>query len=284
MYYLWKGALIKLPSQLVEKYYRTESLPHIWCPGCGNGIVTRAIVKAIDNLGLKQDNICIVSGIGCSSRASGYLDFNTIHTTHGRALAFATGIKFANPELHVIIITGDGDCAAIGGNHLIHAARRNIDLTTIVFNNNIYGMTGGQYSPTTPMGDRGTTAPYGSIDSNFDLCDLARSAGATYVARSTVYGANMIIKQVEEGIKNKGFSFIETLSTCPTYYGRKNKKGDAVEMIRSLKEMAVNRTAYEKLPNERKEGKIIVGELYRSERPEYTQEYERLIDSFKGEI
>lgn len=273
-----------MPSQLVEKYYRTDSLPHIWCPGCGNGIVTRAIVKAIDNIGLNQDDVCIVSGIGCSSRAAGYLDFNTIHTTHGRALAFATGIKFANPKLHVIVITGDGDCAAIGGNHLIHAARRNIDITTIVFNNNIYGMTGGQYSPTTPMGDKGTTAPYGNIDPNFDLCDLAIAAGATYVSRSTVYGTNMIIKQVEEGIKNRGFSFIETLTICPTYYGRKNKKGDAVEMMVNLKDITVNKTAYEKLSEEKRKGKIIIGELYRGQRPEYTDEYSKIMESFKGEI
>ena len=269
-----------MPSQLVDKYYRTESLPHIWCPGCGNGIVTRAIVKAIDNLGLNQDDLCIVSGIGCSSRASGYLDFNTIHTTHGRALAFATGIKFANPNLHVIVITGDGDCAAIGGNHLIHGARRNIDITTVVFNNNIYGMTGGQYSPTTPIGDKGTTAPYGNIDANFDLCDLAKAAGATYVSRATVFGANMIIKQVENGIKNKGFSFIETITTCPTYYGRKNKKGDSVDMITYLKETAVNKAAYEKLPEEKRKGKIIVGELYKGERPEYVEEYNKIIESF----
>lgn len=269
-----------MPSQLVDKYFRTESLPHIWCPGCGNGIVTRAIVKAIDNLELNRDDVCIVSGIGCSSRSSGYLDFNTIHTTHGRALAFATGIKFANPNLHVIVITGDGDCAAIGGNHLIHAARRNIDITTIVFNNNIYGMTGGQYSPTTPTGDKGTTAPYGNIDANFDLCELAKAAGATYVSRSTVYGANMIIKQVEEGIKNKGFSFIETITTCPTYYGRKNKKGDAVDMMNYLKENSVSKIAFEKLPEEKRRNKILVGELYKGQRPEYIEEYNMIIDSF----
>ncbi|MCF6459729.1 2-oxoacid:ferredoxin oxidoreductase subunit beta [Clostridium sp. Cult3] len=269
-----------MPSQLVDKYFRTESLPHIWCPGCGNGIVTRAIVKAIDNLELNRDDVCIVSGIGCSSRSSGYLDFNTIHTTHGRALAFATGIKFANPNLHVIVITGDGDCAAIGGNHLIHAARRNIDITTIVFNNNIYGMTGGQYSPTTPTGDKGTTAPYGNIDANFDLCELAKAAGATYVSRSTVYGANMIIKQVEEGIKNKGFSFIETITTCPTYYGRKNKKGDAVDMMNYLKENSVSKIAFEKLPEEKRRNKILVGELYKGQRPEYIEEYNKIIDSF----
>lgn len=269
-----------MPSQLVNKYFRTGSLPHIWCPGCGNGIITRAIVKAIDNLGLSQNKVCIVSGIGCSSRASGYLDFNTIHTTHGRALAFATGIKFSKPDLHVIVITGDGDCAAIGGNHLIHAARRNIDITTIVFNNNIYGMTGGQYSPTTPTGDKGTTAPYGNIDANFDLCDLAKVAGATFVSRSTVYGANMIIKQVEEGIKNKGFSFIEAITICPTYYGRKNKKGNAVDMITYLKENAVNKTVYDKLSEEQRKGKILVGELYKGQRPEYVEEYNKIIELF----
>lgn len=267
-------------SQLVEKYYRTECLPHIWCPGCGNGIITRAIVKAIDNLKLDKDNVCIVSGIGCSSRASGYLDFNTIHTTHGRALAFATGIKFANPELHIIVITGDGDSGAIGGNHLIHTARRNIDITTIVFNNNIYGMTGGQYSPTTPTGDKGTTAPYGNIDANFDLCELAKTAGATYVSRSTVYGANMIIKQVEEGIKNKGFSFVETITVCPTYYGRKNKKGDAVDMINNLKEISINKSNYDKLSEKERKGKIVVGELYKKQREEYTETYNKLIKSF----
>ncbi|MBZ2173785.1 2-oxoacid:ferredoxin oxidoreductase subunit beta [Schnuerera sp. xch1] len=267
-------------SQLIGKYYRTGSLPHIWCPGCGNGIILRAIVKAIDNLGLNQDDVCVVSGIGCSSRASGYLDFNTVHTTHGRALAFATGIKFANPDLHVIVITGDGDSAAIGGNHLIHTARRNIDITTIVFNNNIYGMTGGQYSPTTPTGEKGTTAPYGNIDANFDLCELAKAAGATYVSRSTIYGANMIINQVEEGIKNKGFSFIETISICPTYYGRKNKKGNAVDMINQLKEMSINKTAYDKLSKEKRNGKIVVGELHKSQRTEYTEEYEKIIQSF----
>lgn len=269
-----------MPSKLVEKYFRTDFLPHIWCPGCGNGIVTRSIVKAIDNLGLKQDDVCIVSGIGCSSRASGYLDFNTIHTTHGRALAFATGIKLARPELEVIVITGDGDSAAIGGNHLIHAARRNIDITTIVFNNNIYGMTGGQYSPTTPTGDIGTTAPYGNIDANFDLCNLAQAAGATYVSRSTIHGANMIIKQVEKGIQNKGFSFVEVMTTCHTYYGRRNKKGDAVDMIEFLKNNTINKAAYDRLPEEKRGDKLIVGELYQSERPEYVEEYEKVIKSF----
>ncbi len=269
-----------MPSELVKKYYRSNRLPHIWCPGCGNGIVTRSIVKAIDNLGLNKDEVCIVSGIGCSSRGSGYLDFNTIHTTHGRALAFATGIKFANPKLTVIVITGDGDSAAIGGNHLIHAARRNIDITTVVYNNNIYGMTGGQYSPTTPTGDKGTTAPYGNIDSNFDLCKLSQAAGATYVGRGTVYNPNQIIQLIEEGIKSKGFSFVETVTLCPTYYGRKNKKGNAVDMMNFLKENTINVKAVKKLPKDKVKDKIIVGELYKESRPEYTEKYNKLVKSF----
>ena len=168
---------------LVENYFRMEKFPHIWCPGCGHGIIMASIARAIEKLGLDKDKVCIVSGIGCSSRAPGYMDFNTLHTTHGRALAFATGVKLANPELEVIVIAGDGDLSAIGGNHLIHSARRNINLTTICFNNNIYGMTGGQYSPTTPTHEKGTTAPYGNIDKPFDIAKLAIGAGATYSAQ-----------------------------------------------------------------------------------------------------
>lgn len=272
-----------MSGQLVEKYFRTENLPHIWCPGCGNGIVTRAIVKAIDSLDLNKDEVCIISGIGCSSRAPGYLDFNTLHTTHGRALAFATGIKLSKPELTVIVISGDGDASAIGGNHLIHAARRNIDITTIVFNNNTYGMTGGQYSPTTPTGEKGTTAPYGNIDSNFDLCDLAKGAGATFIARGTIYGANLLQKLIESGIKNKGFSFIEALTICPTYYGRKNKKGSIVNMTTFLKDNAINIVAWDKLPEEKRKGKFVVGEIHNNPRSEYTQEYDKIIKSLLKE-
>lgn len=272
-----------MPSKLVETYFRSNKLPHIWCPGCSNGIVMRAIVKALDNLNMNKDDVCIVSGIGCSSRATGYLDFNTLHTTHGRALSFATGIKMANPKLEVIVITGDGDSAAIGGNHLIHSARRNIGITTIVFNNNIYGMTGGQYSPATPTGAMGTTAPYGNIDSNFDLCQLVKAAGATYVARSTAFHTNMIISQVEEGIRNKGFSFIEVASICPTYYGRKNKMGNAVDMMKNFKENTVNIKAAEKMNLEQINNKLIIGEFHKATKPEYTEEYQKIIDSFQKE-
>ncbi len=270
-----------MTSNLVENYFRMDKLPHIWCPGCGHGIITRAVIKAIDELKLDKNKVCIVSGIGCSSRAPGYLDFNTLHTTHGRALAFATGLKHANPELEMIVITGDGDSSAIGGNHLIHAARRNIGITTVVYNNNIYGMTGGQYSPTTPTGDKGTTAPYGNIDKGFDICNLSQAAGATYTARATVYHAQLLTKLIKNGINNKGFSIIDAVSICPTYYGRKNKKGDAVKMMEWLKGNAVNVTAAAKLPKEKLEGKFLIGELYNNPQPEYTEEYKKIIESFK---
>ncbi|MBE3588370.1 MAG: 2-oxoacid:ferredoxin oxidoreductase subunit beta, partial [Thermoanaerobacteraceae bacterium] len=196
----------------VESHLRSDRFPHIWCPGCGNGIVLAALVRAIEELDLNPDKTVVVSGIGCSSRAAGYLDFNTLHTTHGRALAFATGIKLARPELAVFVLMGDGDAAAIGGNHFIHAARRNIDLTAVVFNNNIYGMTGGQFSPLTPTDKRATTAPYGNMERSFDLAELARAAGATYVARATTYHATMLEKFIVAGAKNKGFSVIEAVT------------------------------------------------------------------------
>ena len=220
-------------------YFRQETLPHIWCPGCGHGTVTGALVRAIMRLDLDKNKVCIVSGIGCSSRAVGYLDFDTLHTAHGRALAFATGIKLARPELKVIVMTGDGDCTAIGGNHFIHAARRNIDITTIVMNNNIYGMTSGQYSPMTPKGMYGTTAPYGNLERSFDLCELAKAAGATYVARGTSYHVPLLINLIESAIQNKGFSVVEAVVQCPTYFGRKNKVGGPVEMLNWIKDGVV---------------------------------------------
>ena len=191
-----------------EAYFRQNRLPHLWCPGCGNGIVMKAIVQAIEKEGLTQDNTVIVSGIGCSSRASGYMDFDTLHTAHGRAIPFATGVKLANPELNVVVITGDGDCTAIGGNHFIHGCRRNVDLTVVLFDNNIYGMTGGQASPMTPTGKKATTAPYGSVDRPFNACALAGAAGATYVARSTAFHVKHLTDMISGGLRNKGFSFI----------------------------------------------------------------------------
>lgn len=270
-------------NPMIDKYFRAERLPHIWCPGCGHGVIMHSIVKAIDSMSWNKDDVVIVSGIGCSSRAPGYMDFNTLHTTHGRALAFATGIKLANPKLQIVVVTGDGDAAAIGGNHLIHAARRNIDLTVIVFNNNVYGMTGGQFSPTTPFSDKGTTAPYGSIDPPFDIASLAVSAGATYCARTTCYHVPTMDKYLKEAMNHRGFSLVEAISICPTYYGRKNKKGSAVQMMMHLKESFVDFKKAESMSDEDLIGKKTMGKYDIPQRPEYTDLYQEIINSLSKE-
>lgn len=272
-----------MPSKHILNNFRTSRLPHIWCPGCGHGVLMKSITMAIEEIGLNKDDVVIVTGIGCSSRAGGYLDFNTLHTTHGRALSFATGVKLANPDLHVICIMGDGDSSAIGGNHLIHSCRRNIDITAVIFNNNIYGMTGGQYSPTTPTDDKGTTAPYGNIDKPFDICMLSAAAGATYVARATAYHANVMKNYVKKAILHKGFSVVEGMSGCPTYYGRKNKKGDAPEMFEFMKNNYVDIKAASKMDEEKLKGKTFIGEFVNKEEPEYTDMYQQIINSFRKE-
>ena len=262
----------------LERYLRRTALPHIWCPGCGNGIIAAAICRAIDKKNLDPLKTVIVSGIGCSSRMVGYLNFNTVHTAHGRALTFATGVKLANPELNVIVVMGDGDGTAIGGNHFIHAARRNIDLTTIVINNNIYGMTGGQYSPTTPTGAKATTAPYGNIERDFDIAKLAIASGASYVARATAFHTVLATDLIAKGIETKGFSVIEVISQCPIYYGRKNKLGSASKMLEGQRDNAVMVKAAEKMNPEQLQGKFLIGELYNNPVPEYTAEYQKIID------
>ena len=261
-----------------EKYFRMGRLPHIWCPGCGNGIVMKALAQAALKLGLDQNKTAIVSGIGCSSRASGYMDFDTLHTAHGRAIPFATGVKLANPEMKVIVITGDGDCTAIGGNHFIHGARRNVDLTVILFNNNIYGMTGGQASPLTPVNKKATTAPYGTVDRPFDPCELAKAAGATYVARSTAFHVNQLVELIAGGIENNGFSLIEAITQCPISYGRRNKMGDAAAMLKWMSQNGVPLAAYQKLSEEQKGEKFPTGILHQSSFAEYTDEYAHIID------
>ena len=202
-----------------DRYLKPGRIPHIWCSGCGDGIVLKALIRAIAGLGIHRDEAVMVSGIGCSSRTPGYIDINTLHTTHGRALAFATGVKHANPDLHVIVVTGDGDATAIGGNHYIHAARRNIDITVLLYNNYIYGMTGGQVSPTTRPGDRASTAPYGNIEPAFNISGLARAAGASFVARGDVYNVKKLEKLIKLALQRKGFSLLEILSPCPTFSG-----------------------------------------------------------------
>ncbi|NLO88184.1 MAG: 2-oxoacid:ferredoxin oxidoreductase subunit beta [Firmicutes bacterium] len=255
---------------------RADKMPHIWCPGCGHGIILAAFLRAMAAKEVDPDKVVVVSGIGCSARASGYLDFNTLHTTHGRAIAFATGIKLANPELMVVVLTGDGDCAAIGGNHLIHGARRNIDLTVIVFNNSIYGMTSGQYSPLTPHRKKATTAPYGNFDHPFDLVELAKGAGATFVARGATAYPRQLEKVISHGLDHKGFSVIEAVSQCPTYYGRRNKMGSAVDMLHWIKENTS--------PGGKEEGKIPLGVFVQVQRPEYCSNYYESIESLaRGE-
>ena len=266
-----------------EKYFRQNRLPHLWCPGCGNGIAMKAIVMAIEKKGLSQDNTVIVSGIGCSSRASGYMDFDTLHTAHGRAIPFATGIKLAHPELNVIVITGDGYCTAIGGNHFIHGCRRNVDLTVVLFNNNIYGMTGGQASPTTPLGGKATTAPYGSVDRPFDPCNLAQAAGATYVARSTAFHVKHLSDMIADGLDNKGFSFIEAMVQCPTAFGRKNKMGSPANMMKFMRDNAVMKVVWDKLPDEKKlEPKFPIGVFYNAGDTDYTSAYDKVIEAAGG--
>jgi 2-oxoglutarate/2-oxoacid ferredoxin oxidoreductase subunit beta len=259
-----------------DKYLRLEKFPLIWCPGCGDGIVLKAILRAIDRIGWSQDEICMVSGIGCSSRTPGYVDVNTLHTTHGRALTFATGVKMARPELKVIVVTGDGDGTAIGGNHFIHAARRNIDITVLLYNNWIYGMTGGQVSPATPTGDRGSTAPFGSIEPNFDIAALAAAAGACFVARETVAKPLVLDRIIEKALLKKGFSLVEVMTPCPTAYGRRNKAGDAVEMTEFLKIHSVPVAKAGEIPEEEKARAVVTGVIVDLDRPEYTEEYARL--------
>jgi 2-oxoglutarate ferredoxin oxidoreductase subunit beta len=266
-------------SETLQKLRKNKKFPTIWCSGCGIGVVMGALVRAIDHLGLNNDEVALVAGIGCTARMPIYLDFNTLHTTHGRALAFATGLKIARPDMKVIAIMGDGDALAIGGNHFIHAARRNIGITAIVVNNAIYGMTGGQYSPTTPIKGRATTAPYGNIEPPFPICDMAIAAGASYVARSTVYHALELDKFISEAIAKDGFSVIEAVSYCHTTYGRLNKLGTAADMMRALKDNSLSQSAYGRLsPEEQSQNtKIVRGNLINIERPQYTAVYSDLI-------
>ena len=256
---------------------RKDKFPHIWCEGCGDGIALKAILRAVQNIGLEPNEIAMVSGIGCSSRTPGYVDFNTLHTTHGRAIAYATGLKLARPELHVIVVTGDGDATAIGGNHLIHAARRNINLTVLVYNNHIYGMTGGQVSPTTPMGDFATTAPYGGMENTFDIAGLTIAAGASFVARSTVYHAKVLERMIEKAMRKIGFSLVEIMSPCPTAYGKINKKGMPKDLILNQKSQAVNIEKSKTMSPEDLRGRIITGVLADRELPEYINTYDKIM-------
>lgn len=218
----------------VKSYLRQWAMPHVLCAGCAHGIILRSYLEAVKELELDQDKVAMIAGIGCSSRLAGYVDFCSLHGTHGRAPAFATGVKLANPDLNVVVVTGDGDGLAIGGNHLIHAARRNIDITVLLLNNSIYGMTGGQVAPTTPQGAIASTAPTGNEEASFDACKLLTGAGATFVARVLAATPLEMTKVMVAGMQHKGFAFIEVVSDCPEYFGRYNKAGGGAEMLTGL--------------------------------------------------
>ena len=259
----------------VKDYIRERFFPHLWCQGCGHGIVLNNLLRAVETLGMSKNEIVMASGIGCSSRISGYVDFHTLHTIHGRALAFATGVKMSKPELNVIVPMGDGDALSIGGNHFIHAARRNIDITAIIMNNRIYGMTGGQYSPLSGEGTFATTAPYRNIDHDFDVVELATAAGATFVARTSTFHVQEIQKLITQAILHEGFSVVEIMSQCPTYFGRKNKLGGAAEMMTWFKE---NTTRIGSKAKQANPALIEMGVFVEKEVPEYCAQYEAVIE------
>ncbi len=265
----------------VKDYVRERFMPHMWCAGCGHGTIMNTLIRAVDDLGIKKNDIVLVTGIGCSARISGYLDFHTLHTIHGRALAFATGVKMARPDLTIIVAMGDGDALAIGGNHFIHSARRNIDITVLLMNNRTYGMTGGQFSPLSGLGFKGTTAPFGNIETHFDTVELARSAGASFVARGTTYHVTSLHKNLKKAIQHKGFSVVEVLSQCPTYFGRRSEVGGAVDLLRLFKDrtVPVGSPAKDKEP-----GLVERGVFVDEERPEYCSEYQKIIDGIRGEV
>ncbi|MES0362815.1 MAG: 2-oxoacid:ferredoxin oxidoreductase subunit beta [Desulfobacteria bacterium] len=274
--------MAKEVTKLIHKYLRHDKkFPHVWCPGCGNGIVLGALIRAIDRLGLEKDEIVMASGIGCSGRMPVYVDFNTLHTTHGRSLTFATGIKLAKPSLTVITIMGDGDATAIGGNHFIHAARRNLDITAIIINNQIYGMTGGQHSPTTPYGCYATTASYGHIEHAFSIAELAITAGAAFVARGTVYHAQLLDELIEKGIKKPGFSVVEVMSNCHIQFGRRNEMEDPVTMMKWLRDHAVTTKKAKKMKLNDLKDKFTIGVLADVEKPIYTDEYNKIREQAK---
>lgn len=255
-------------TQLIHEYLRhNKKFPHVFCAGCGHGIVLGSLIRSIHGLGLKKDEVCVVAGIGCSGRLAAYVDFNTVHTTHGRALTFATGIKMAKPNMHVIVVMGDGDSMAIGGNHLIHAARRNIGVTALILNNNIYGMTGGQCSPTTPSGSFSMTTPLGQMEQSFDCVELCSAAKANYVARGTVFHVKKLDQMIMDGISNPGFGVVEILTPCHTQYGRKNKFKTPVDMYKMLKKDVVDIERYEKLSEAEKANKVPSGVFVQKDEP-----------------
>lgn len=270
----------KLAEVNYNEYLRMHRFPTTWCAGCGDGAIMKSLVRAIDEVKLDRDKTAIISGIGCSGRFSGYMDFNTLHVTHGRALAFATGMKMAYPEGKIIVVSGDGDSLAIGGNHFIHACRRNIDICLIIINNYTYGLTGGQVSPSTPLASSTPTTPYGSIEPVFDTCKLAIAAGASFVSRSVVASPLHMDKMIKAALSHKGFALVEVMSNCHVNWGRKNEFAAAAELIKHLKD----RSTFSAKEAEA-EGKHLLGILHQDkEKKEYSETYCEMIEKVQARV
>ena len=265
-----EGLAEELPPNPVEQFLRSERMPHIWCPGCGIGTTVNCFSRALLQSKLDLNKVAVVSGIGCTGRVAGYVNLDSFHTTHGRAIPFATGMKLANPDLTVVVYSGDGDLISIGGNHFIHAARRNVDVKVICINNFTYGMTGGQLAPTTPVTAISSTTPYGCYEQPFNLANLAESAGAVYVARWTTYHVRQLTHSIGEALRKKGFTFIEIVSQCPTLYERRNKIGDGLDMMEYFKEASVvKHGAATHEVGIGFQGPIVVGKFVDIERPTF---------------
>ena len=270
--------MVTVDTNPIDCYLRVDRIPHIWCAGCGIGLATSCFVRAIRRAELDPDKMALVSGIGCTGRVAGYVKLDSFHTTHGRAIPFATGLKLANPDLNVVVFSGDGDLVAIGGNHLIHSARRNIDMTIICVNNFNYGMTGGQMGPTTPLNARTTTSPYGNSEYPFNLPYLVAASGATYVARWTALHLRELENSIAEALTKPGFSFIEVLSPCPTVYGRLNKLPRGLDEMHNYQERSlVQNGADPKNVDISLNGNIVVGKFVDIERPTFWQCYQQVL-------
>ncbi|MFA6195156.1 MAG: 2-oxoglutarate ferredoxin oxidoreductase subunit beta [Sulfurimonas sp.] len=265
-----------------DKYLRVNKMPTLWCWGCGDGVILKATIRAIDKMGWDMDNVCVISGIGCSGRFSSYINCNTIHTTHGRTIAYATGVKLANPTVNVVVVAGDGDALAIGGNHTIHGCRRNIDLNFILINNFIYGLTNSQTSPTTPQGMWSVSAQNGNIDPTFNACNLAIGAGASFVARETMLDPKKLEKILVKGFSHKGFSFIEVNSNCHINLGRKNKMANAMENLAWIDSITTPLKKWEALSPEEQLNKLPTGVLREVEQVEYCDMYDQVIAAAQG--
>lgn len=268
----------------VEEVLRMDRIPHIWCPGCGIGTTVNCFAVALEQSGLDLDKVFVTSGIGCTGRVAGYVKLDSFHTTHGRAIPFATGLKLARPDMKAVVYSGDGDLIAIGGNHFIHAARRNVDMTVICVNNLTYGMTGGQVGPTTPPGAVATTAPYGCYERPFSLPFLAESCGAVYVARWTAFHVRQLIKGMREALNKKGFSFIEIIAPCPTLYGRRNRIGDGLAAMQFYKENSVVKNGADTNTLDIGfQSEIVVGKFVDKSRPTYLEAMDDLLSKKLGD-